>query len=430
MQKKILAAILWIFALSWAYVFALTVIGDGETCSDALWCICPWLPPLLSGDVCHIGGGGDGIVWVSPINGWICADIDGCDCDYDNVATPITNWALCASDGIMPLVTSWTICNDRDGCDCTSWQIQYINSGDLCIWPVPTPIDGACGSAHGQSFSSTPSTNLCTTWISSSVITAWNMFLRTCGGLYSWNTAACNATYTPIPNNGWGGGWGGFYYATCKLTDLMCVSNTYQKKPWVFCQWGEFLNACGTWIILTGNIVSGSIVWSPYTNEINQAYLWAYQRGITTMPTIQQANIRWTLIRRDLAKMMSNFAIRILDMKPNTWLQCNFTDMATQTFEMKYYAKLACQLGIMGLKSNGTPDAVFSPNAMVTRAMFGTTLSRVVRWDRYNWDTPFYKFHLQALQKSGIMLDISAPSNKEVRWYVMIMLQRAYTKIK
>jgi hypothetical protein len=65
------------------------------------------------------------------------------------------------------------------------------------------------------------------------------------------------------------------------------------------------------------------------------------------MPTIQQANMLGKLQRRDLAKMMSNFAIRILDQQPNTGRQCLFTDMNHESTEMKYYAKLACQLGIM-----------------------------------------------------------------------------------
>ena len=64
-------------------------------------------------------------------------------------------------------------------------------------------------------------------------------------------------------------------------------------------------------------------IFSPITNpvfslELNQAYDYAHQIGITTMPTIAQANMTGTLIREDLAKMMSNFAIHVLKKVPNT----------------------------------------------------------------------------------------------------------------
>jgi hypothetical protein len=41
--------------------------------------------------------------------------------------------------------------------------------------------------------------------------------------------------------------------------------------------------------------------------------------------------------------------------------------------------KLACQLGIMGINSDGSAKEDFMPNALVTRAEFGTVLSRVLR---------------------------------------------------
>ncbi|MBU0626851.1 S-layer homology domain-containing protein [Patescibacteria group bacterium] len=40
--------------------------------------------------------------------------------------------------------------------------------------------------------------------------------------------------------------------------------------------------------------------------------------------------------------------------------------------------RLACQLGIMGINTDGTPNTHFNPNDTVDRAQFGTTLSRVI----------------------------------------------------
>jgi len=48
------------------------------------------------------------------------------------------------------------------------------------------------------------------------------------------------------------------------------------------------------------------------------AYLYAYQIGITTITSILEANMNGTLIRKHLAKMISNFAIKELKLSPNT----------------------------------------------------------------------------------------------------------------
>lgn len=102
------------------------------------------------------------------------------------------------------------------------------------------------------------------------------------------------------------------------------------------------------------------------------------------MDTIQKANMDGVLIRSHMAKMISNFAITIAGLTPDTSAQCNFNDISNQSSEMKFYIKLACQLGLMGLQSDGTPDTTFNPTQDVTRAQFGTILSRVIRANTYN----------------------------------------------
>ncbi|MEI8009513.1 MAG: hypothetical protein WCI00_09505 [bacterium] len=49
-----------------------------------------------------------------------------------------------------------------------------------------------------------------------------------------------------------------------------------------------------------------------------QAYNYAYSIGITTISNIQQADLTGTLIRKHLAKMISNFAIKQMNRVPNT----------------------------------------------------------------------------------------------------------------
>jgi hypothetical protein len=63
---------------------------------------------------------------------------------------------------------------------------------------------------------------------------------------------------------------------------------------------------------------------------------------------------------------------------------CNFTDIDNETTELKFYIKLACQLGLMGLDAQGNIISTFSPNLSVTRAQFGTVLSRTLRGNQYN----------------------------------------------
>jgi hypothetical protein len=53
--------------------------------------------------------------------------------------------------------------------------------------------------------------------------------------------------------------------------------------------------------------------------------------------------------------------------------------MSNQSEEMQSYAKLACQLGLMG---QGITS--FRPNDVVTRAEFGTVTSRMLRGNENN----------------------------------------------
>ena len=80
------------------------------------------------------------------------------------------------------------------------------------------------------------------------------------------------------------------------------------------------------------------------------------------------------LYRAHMAKMISNFAISLGGLVPNTGKNCTFNDISNQSSELRFYIKLACQLGLMGVGIND-----FDPNAEVTREQFGTILSRVIR---------------------------------------------------
>jgi len=156
-----------------------------------------------------------------------------------------------------------------------------------------------------------------------------------------------------------------------------------------------------------------------FSSELQSAYSYAASIGITTMPTIEQANMHGNLIRSHMAKMMVNYAKNVLGKSPNLSLPCTFTDIANQSAELKWYIKEACQMGLMGQGISS-----FDPLGEVTRAQFGTVLSRALRGDLFDGATPYYKDHLQGLKEAGIMNKIDTPSAKEVRWWVMLMMMR------
>ncbi len=249
----------------------------------------------------------------------------------------------------------------------------------------------------------------------------------TCHSNYTLNGTTCVANQQW---GGWGGGWwtpqdycpGGDYSPS--LYDGKCAATTWAITTWSITTgstWGGGSNwGWGT--------AGGSIVWSTYSTELNNAYLYAYSIGITTMWTIQEANLDGNLIRSHMAKMMVNFAVRVLNKQPNNSLSCIFTDIANESAELQWYIKLACQLGIMWYHSDGvTQKDTFNPNDIVTRAQFGTVLSRVLRDGQYNTDPgvwEYYLNHLQALVDNGIITNDN-PTLVELRGYVMLMLMRA-----
>ena len=158
-----------------------------------------------------------------------------------------------------------------------------------------------------------------------------------------------------------------------------------------------------------------------YSTELQGAYDYAYANGITTQSSIDTANIYGSLTRVAMAKMMANYAMEVLGKTPDTTKTCTFPDVSS-ALDTQYGNGVtnACQLGLMGVGITN-----FNPNGLVTRAEFGTTLSRALYGDAYNSWTPYYAAHLQALKDAGIMTVIDTPTKLEVRGYVMLMMQRA-----
>jgi len=85
----------------------------------------------------------------------------------------------------------------------------------------------------------------------------------------------------------------------------------------------------------------------------------------------------------------------------------------------------------MGRASDGkTTQSSFAPSATITRAQFATILSRLLYGNKYNTADAINRAskHLQALNKAGIITNISRPNMEEIRGYVMLMLMRSALK--
>ena len=160
-------------------------------------------------------------------------------------------------------------------------------------------------------------------------------------------------------------------------------------------------------------------IWREYTPELQQAYNWAYENQITTMSSIEKANMKWNITRQELAKMISNYATNILWRTPDTTKSCLFPDSNINP-DLVSFVTESCQLWLMWQWVTS-----FKPTNYVTRAEFGTILSRALRWDKYEWWSNYYENHLKALKAEWIMKNISTPMDKEVRGYVMLMLMRS-----
>ena len=139
------------------------------------------------------------------------------------------------------------------------------------------------------------------------------------------------------------------------------------------------------------------------------------------MASIDDADMYGNLTRVAMAKMVANYVLDLGLQELDTTKECKFPDVsvALDTAYDKGVTK-ACQLGLMGVGITK-----FNPNGIVTRAEFGTVLSRALWGDENNGGDPYYKKHLQALKDEGIMNMIDNPNMKEVRGYVMLMMMRA-----
>ena len=174
-------------------------------------------------------------------------------------------------------------------------------------------------------------------------------------------------------------------------------------------------------VAVTMTLPSASVFGATYSQELQDAYNWAHENGVTTMDSIDNANMYGAITRAQMAKMLSVYAEEIQGKTPDTSKACTFSDIDSVKGDLHDFIIESCQLGIMG-----QGISAFRPYDTISRAEFGTALSRVLWGNEYEGGTPYYAKHLDALKAAGIMTQIDNPENRdEVRGYVMLMLMRA-----
>ena len=88
-------------------------------------------------------------------------------------------------------------------------------------------------------------------------------------------------------------------------------------------------------VALLGTLAPMYAFGANYSDELTEAYTYAYTNGITTMKTIDAANMYGNVTRIEMAKMIANYALNVLKMTPDTSAKCEFTDV-TAALDEKY----------------------------------------------------------------------------------------------
>ncbi len=247
-----------------------------------------------------------------------------------------------------------------------------------------------------------------------------------------------------VPRSSWGGGWGGslpskdncpawdyspsYYDGSCgtKTTTSTTNTGTIIKQPNKDTTTPPIKKPIDTNPTKddTDSIVSNVISNTPLIQK--KAYERSSSVGITTADTVQEARLDKNITRAELAKMLSVYATDVLK-KTASDTACEFEDADQVNKWLVSYIRQACQLGIMGVQSDGkTSLTSFRPNSFVTRAEFGTALSRILYGTTYNNDstnTEWRAWHLDNLYKNNL-INITAPTLQEQRGWVMTMLYR------
>ena len=159
------------------------------------------------------------------------------------------------------------------------------------------------------------------------------------------------------------------------------------------------------------------------SSDYENAYRWAYNYWITTLP-LEQARLNEPVTRQAAAKMIVKFMVNALGKTPDFTKRCEFNDPDTVD-DLRPYVQKACQLGLMWQNTT-----YFNPYGNLTKAQFGSILSRILWWNTYEGSNPYYAWHIRALTDVGIMKNYGTPTETIMtRWNMLVLLQKSYSYI-
>ena len=163
--------------------------------------------------------------------------------------------------------------------------------------------------------------------------------------------------------------------------------------------------------------------------EVFFAYMWARDMWIIET-SWKDSDPDGYVTRWAMAEMVVKFSEKILKKEIPVIVpeQCAWWDAESEWKipETKIYAKKACALWVMWIRMKD-----FMPNKILDRAEFGTILSRLLWWGKYDVvnatkKNPYYTKHLEALSRIKIMTEIENPEKKkELRKWAWLMLMRS-----
>jgi hypothetical protein len=139
-------------------------------------------------------------------------------------------WGVCPSGTVtVPAGTPGAF-----ACCCQQWQLmdQSCPCQNLVWCVVPcSPVNGACGSANGGTFTSTPTSGLCSRGSASSVSLSGDTYRWSCSGSCGGSSASCSAKKCNCWCN------------TCNPPS--CPSGTTENNTGSICKYGDLRNNCG-----------------------------------------------------------------------------------------------------------------------------------------------------------------------------------------
>ncbi len=203
---------------------------------------------------------------------------------------------------------------------------------------------------------------------------------------------------------------------------------TLSEETWAVSIGGGAGSSSGL-IVNSGSVQTGdSASWEGVCpeSEMQWTYGFSSKYNITTMQTCIKADMYGNIARRDIAKMISNFAMNVMNRKPDTKKKCEFDDMVDADREYQHYATLVCQLWLMWINNETSEQLpLFKKDNVLTRGEFAAIISRLLFGALYNVDggNNWYEKHMTILEEKHILIK-DDPYMIEKRGYVMLMLQR------